>query len=262
MKGAMKGVIIGLVIAAIGVAVLVAALALNGWKFTRDYEMKTYTAEHINNSVKAEIMFGKLKTEYYDGDRIVIEYPDTDGFRTEISEEHGTLVFEGPVKKHWYTFTFGLNGLPETVIKLPSSIKFDTEIELNAGTVTLGGGQYRNVKVQVNAGTISFGNAECDSFSGQVNAGTFTVDDVITDTFTGEVNAGSFSVKKLDCPKINVEVNAGSMTVGIIGDKKDFDITTDVSAGSCNVTGQSGGGKKLHVEVNAGSASVSFSSDD
>lgn len=263
MKGMVKAIIGGCIFIAIGVVILLIALGLNGWSITPNYEMKTYNATETNTTVKLNFNAGEVKTEFYNGDKIVVEYPEIENYSTTIKEENGTLTFSGPRKQHWYNFSFGWNKIPKTIIKLPQNTAFNLDFEVNAGTVTVAEGAYGTVKIQLNAGTVKVnGIAECTSFTGTVNAGSANVKNVNCEgKFRCEVNAGSINIDGLTCDDIDTEVNAGSLNLKINGNKTDYTIFVDKSAGSCSVEEQTGtGGKTLAIDVSAGSANVTFAS--
>lgn len=262
MKGIVKALIVGSIIIGIGVAVLLIALGLNGWSFTPEYEMTTYTAETAEiNTVKLNFNAGKVKTEFYDGEIITIDYPAIKNFNTDITVENGTLKFSGPNKMHWYSFPLGWGNIPETVIKLPQSTAFNLDLQVNAGVVDIAAGNYGTVKTQLNAGTVTIGDsATCVSFKCTVNAGTATFENIkCSGLFDCNVNAGSITIKNLTCNNISTVVNAGSLNLKVNGNKSEYTITVDKSAGSCNVEEQTGStDKKLTVDVSAGSVNVTF----
>lgn len=263
MKGVGKGIIIGLVIVVIGIIILVTALALNGWKFGPDitFNTETYTAENNNGSVAIELNAGSLYTEFYDGDKIIIEYPVADGFSPTISESDGKLTFRSGSITFSNFFRWWSPNIPKTVVKLPAGTEFNLDVDLNAGSVNVAGGNFKEIDVHVNAGTINGNGIVCSSFDGEVNAGAMSINGLTCQKFDCNVSAGSTTVKELDCSDITAEVSAGSLNIKVNGAKAEYTIYANRSAGSCNVENQLGSvaGKKLEIEVSAGSANVSFS---
>ena len=240
MKGIVKCVIAGAVIIGIGLAIVLGTLGVNGCSVKKpEFTTNTYTAENDNTALKIRINAGSFKTEFYDGDKITIEYPVASVYKTEISENDGVFRYESELKKTWF---MGNLNIPDTVIKLPESVRFNLDVEVNAGTVNIAGGEYGKVDAEVNAGTLKAEGIKCEKF-------------------IAEVHAGTMNVTKLDCADIKAEISAGSLKLDIDGAKADYNIKADVSAGSCNVSSQTvENGKSLDVDCSAGSIKVTFAS--
>lgn len=238
MKKSLKVIISGFVILLIGVIILLVALGLNGWKFSPDFEMNEYAAEEDYDKLVLNLDAGAVNVRYFSGDKIQISYPTSYGYSTDIKGEGSTLKVTG--NQHgWYIFTWG-NTIPDITVNLPQSVKFDLDIEVNAGTVTLESGTYKNVKANVNAGLVTVKPADCDYF-------------------TSVVNAGKVCAERLNCPATKVTVNMGEADVCLKGAKGEFNISAKSDLGNCNVQNQSGTTqKRVDVEVNLGDANVTF----
>ena len=59
----------------VGLIILVIALALNDWKFMPEFEMKHYVAEGEITELRIDNSVGNIKTEFYDGEEITVDYP-------------------------------------------------------------------------------------------------------------------------------------------------------------------------------------------
>lgn len=266
MKGIVKAIIAGCIFIAIGVAVLLIALGLNGWSFTPEYDMATYSTENaeiteVIDTIKLNFKAGKVRTEFYDEDYITVKYPKIKNFDTDIEVKDGTFSFTGPNKQHWYSFPLGWGNLPETVIKLPKNTTYNLDLTVNAGTMTIEKGDYGTVKLQLNAGSFKVnGASSCTEFDCTVNAGAATIENMnCSGLFDCNVNAGSINIMSITCDNIKTEVNAGSLKVEVNGKQADYTIFVEKSAGSCNVEEQSGtGNKTLTIDVSAGSVDVTF----
>lgn len=243
MKAIWKGFIAGIILVAIGAGIIIATLALNGWSLQEiSYTMSTFTAEHDNGAIEIDAGANTIRTEFYDGDRIEIYYPESKAYTTSVTESDGKIKFETKIK--WYAYFFSFAKRPEAVIKLPKGKAFDIKIELGAGAVTLAGGDYGRLDVNVNAGTLNAKGVSCNG--------------LICD-----INAGTINISALTCPDIKAEVNAGRLSLGVNGTKSDYTIRASVSAGSCNVSNQSGNtDKTLDVKCSAGSVNVQFTIDN
>ena len=139
MKAWVKGIIAGAVIAAIGVAVFIGGLWLNGWKMPNinySFEMRTYTSENADlTNLKLDLDAGPLKTEFYDGETVMVEYPECEDFGYEIAESNGLLEVK-PVKSFWHWFRWGTVNIPTATLKLPKGVIYDLELYMGAGMIT------------------------------------------------------------------------------------------------------------------------------
>ncbi|MDE6441933.1 MAG: DUF4097 domain-containing protein [Clostridia bacterium] len=259
MKGLVKCIIAGVVIIVIGVVLLIVGLSQSGWSFEPDVEFttETYTAEHDNTAIDIEIDAGVLKTQFYDGDKIYVEYPVAKNFRTNVYEKNGTLFFETGYRKFFYVW--GTPKFPETVIKLPRNVVFDVELDINAGTVHLEEGKFGKVELEMSAGTLNCGGIDCSSLKLHISAGSMSVGTVSCNALDLHMSAGSAKIEKINCADSKIKVSAGSIKLGYTGDRNEYRILTDISAGSCNVSSQEGTtNKKIDIDVSAGSVKLEF----
>lgn len=260
MKSILKGLIIGIIFIAIGAGILITTLAVNGWSIKVKYTMETFVAENDNDYIDIDIGASILKTEFYDGEKIEISYPDSNRFKTVITEKDGKLTYKNNVK--WYAHFYNFTKVPETVIKLPKDKVFDLEVDLGAGTVNIASGVYGNLKIDVSAGKLDGNAITCSSLNCDVSAGTVNLTDVTCSSLNCDVSAGKMEITSLSCPDIKADVSAGKLSLGIVGVKSEYTIKASVSAGSCNVSNQTGTtDKKLYVDCSAGSITVKFTLD-
>ena len=259
MKGFVKVIIAGCVILGIGIAVLVIALGLNGWTFAPEFEEKNFTAENVNTAIEVDIDAGSLKTEFYDGDKIEITYPEAKSYTSTVTENADGTLKMVINKHHWFTFTWGVT-IPDTVIKLPKGAAYKITAHLNAGSVYLADGEYSEVTTHVNAGTFKSENLACQNFKLTVNAGLADLGNITCPKLFCEVNAGRAEFDKITCPDTEIKVSAGAAVLGLAGNKGEYDASVDVSAGSCTglETQSVSGGKKIKIAVSAGSSAVTF----
>ena len=238
MKGMVKIIIAGVIIVVIGAAILITALALSGWNLKGiEFETQTFTAEGENTALKVDISAGTLVTQYYDGDKVVIEYPVAKNYNAEITERGGCVNYKTKIKWHvsWFVKNY-----PQTVIKLPASTAFKVDIEMSAGTVEIADGKYSDVKIEMSAGTFKANAIECSKLDCDLSAGTVHVSKVTADT-------------------TKIDVSAGTAKLGFTGEQSEYGISTSVSAGTCNVSGHQGSTHKtIDVDVSAGTVNLSF----
>lgn len=256
MKGIVKGLIIGGIIAAVGVIILIAALAVNGWSVKDPhFEMHSYTSEGEFNTLVVNIGAGSVETEFYDGEDIVIEYPHSKEYKTEITTDGTTLVYSAKLKR---IISFGKLNIPTAVIKLPEKL-FNMEFDIGAGSATLCDGVYGKVDIDIGAGAFNAANIECENLICDVSAGAVKINAITCNAADIDVSAGAFKTDIMTCQRTAVDVSAGSATIKFTGAKSEYGITTDVSAGSCNVISQTGTtDKTISIDVSAGSVNINF----
>ena len=259
MKSIWKGFVAGIILVAIGAGIILTTLAINGWKIKEaDYTMKTFIAQNDNTALEIDLGANTLKTEFYDGEKIEISYPDSSGFKTSITERSGKLKFE--TKTKWYVSFFNFTKPPETVIKLPKDKVFDIKVDLGAGTVSLASGVYGNLNIDVSAGTLKADGITCKNMICDLSAGTVKSNGISCDNLKCDVSAGTLNLSTLTCPDIKAEVSAGTVSLGVKGVKSEYTIRASVSVGKCNVTNQTGTtDKKIDVSCSAGTLNVNFS---
>ena len=257
MKAIVKGLIIGGIIIAVGVVILIATLAVNGWSVKdQNFEMQTYTAQYDAPSIEIDFGPGSVKTEFYDGDKIIIEYPSSKRYKSEITDTETVLKYE--TKARWF-INFGSVDIPDTVIKIPAGSVLNVEFDIGAGSAYLADGVYGKVDIDIGAGSFNAVNIECADLNCNISAGAVKINAVTCNTADIDISAGSFKIDKITCGRTVIDVSAGSANIGFTGARSEYGIRTDVSAGSCNVIPQTGTtDKSIDVDVSAGSVNLSF----
>lgn len=261
MKTVFKCLIIGIVLAAIGAGIIIITLAANDWKFRTEYEMKTAEYEYGGSEILIEVDANGVKCEFYDGDKIEIAYPESKGFKTQISENDGKFVFRSKTK--WYYSFFNWHAfwhMPETVVKLPKGRVYDLKIKSGAGNAYIADGEYKNVNIDIDAGSFKCGTISCDRLECNLDAGKVEINAVKANYIKCDVDAGGAYLSGVVCPEIFVDVDAGSANLKIDAEKSLYNISAKVDAGKCNVSNQTGSDAnyKLNVDVDAGSVNVTF----
>ena len=231
--------ITGAVLIGIGIIIVLAVGFSSNWQVTEKAEYKTYVTEVGAEITDIDLDFsaGPLNVEFYDGDVIKVEYPETKQITTECKVTGKTLKINTVV--HWHVQFLWFNRIPATKVYIPQNMHLGLKMNVSAGTVSFGKGEFTDVNVKISAGSISMGDTRCNSFD-------------LT------MSAGALNVKSLQSNSIDLDLSAGSANIKVAGKRSDYTIRTDVSAGSCNVSNQSGGSKLLTVDVSAGSANISF----
>ncbi len=258
MSGTVKCIIAGVILAIIGTAVLLTGFALNDWRFPASQEVtiQTYYAQQDNNALAIQISSGTVKTEYYDGEKINIEFPSSKNYRTEITETNGTLHLSTEQRGFLW---FGGFRIPPTVIKLPKSTQFEVNIEMSAGTINLGDGSYGRVALETDAGTINVGTIKCTDLSLDIDAGTVNTDGADCGRLLIDMSAGTANLDRVTCSYAKMKVSAGTVKAGFTGNREEYGIFKNISAGSCNVDSQSGTTDKvIDINISAGTVKLHF----
>ena len=262
MKGLVKMIIAGAVIIGIGIAVILVIGGITNWQYGNgdlgDYEMKTYEASADVENLSVNFSAGELKVVFGDVDKITVNYPESSRYTTKFTE-NGKNLSMTTGQKHWYDFLGWVKKFPETTITLPKSSEIALTFELNAGSASIEGGDFKNLSAKLNAGKLTIGDVTCANLTYHVNAGEISASGATCDRAVLRTNAGKLTVNELECPDIDAKVNAGSMIIRVDGVESEYTVRTEVNAGSCNYGNRTGTtDKRIEAEVNAGSLDISF----
>lgn len=224
------------------------------------FDEAKYLQETENiQSVRIDFSAGEFRTEFYDGDKIEIDYYESNGHNVSIYERNGTLTFS--VKIKWFMLWGSYNTPKETVIKLPKNNVYDLNVDMSAGNITVNGGTFGNINIDMSAGSVNLkGDFVCNKLDIDLSAGKVSADSVECTSLNVDLSAGKVDIDKLTCPVIDIDLSAGSVDFGVIGSKAEYTITVHKSAGSCNVGKQTGTdpNKKISVDLSAGSVNIHF----
>ena len=281
-KSTKTSIITGVIIVVIGVVVLLCAMGMSGWNFKKvnQWQEDTFHSTEIITKLSVKVNWGQVVVNRSETDNISVKYEFDDRYAPKFEEKDGKLIIETSSKR-WYEFNYWFENAPRMEITVPQNVELsEIHLTLNAGTVQLGDGDWGKLfDVELNAGTISVGNVSVEEMYVELNAGAFDAKTIASDNVTCNISAGAFNakeivsrqfecdvsagaanVKKLDAYKIKVDVSAGSVNLGLVGAKSDYNVRVDKSAGSCNVTSQTNASasRTLSIDVSAGSVDVSF----
>ena len=281
-KSTKTSIITGVIIVVIGVVVLLCAMGMSGWNFKKvnQWQEDTFHSTEIITKLNVKVNWGQVVVNRSETDNVSVKYEFDDRYEPKFEEKDGKLSIETSSKR-WYEFNYWFENAPRMEITVPQNVELsEIYLTLNAGTVQLGDGDWGKLfDVELNAGTISVGNVSVEEMYVELNAGAFDAKTIASDNVTCNISAGAFNakeivsrqfecdvsagaanVKKLDAYKIKVDVSAGSVNLGLVGAKSDYNVRVDKSAGSCNVTSQTNASasRSLSIDVSAGSVDVSF----
>lgn len=280
MKGFIKVMIAGAVILVVGIVLLVIALGVHGWHIDDDYDMKYYECTERNTILDVDFSAGTLEVNYYDGEKIKIEYPENKILSASVAESNGKLSFATTTKRKWNIFNW-FNKIPTAKIWIPQGEIIDIDLNMNAGVTKLADGEFGDIIIKMNAGTVQMDNASCEKLSIEMNAGSINVKNAVsTESVKVNLGAGALNIQSLECPllvgdisagavnigrlqteSVEVDISAGAVKLGMTGAKSDYNIAIQKSAGSCNVSNQSGDkDMRIKANISAGALNVSFES--
>ena len=256
-----KAIIICSVLAAIAITIGIILIIIGGTVGSVRYEDNTFISQERVEKLKVSVAAGEANVEFYDGDKVEIAYQTHSKYGFSVSESGGTIELNQNHIKWFNWIGFGIaRKAPSATVKIPYGLTVDLEVRIGAGSVSIKDGSFGAVKCEVSAGRLTFGNTVCTSLVTDVSAGSLSVGGVTCGSIDCNISAGSAHFNKVVCDKMDIDVSAGSAHFSVIGDKADYYISVDKSAGSCNVTNQSGrdANKKIDIDVSAGSVSVNF----
>ena len=281
-KSTKTSIVTGVIIVVIGVVVWLCAMGMAGWNFKQvnEWREKTYYASADITKLNIKVNWGYVVINRSDTGGVSVKYEFDDRYAPNFEEKDGKLIIETSSKR-WYEFSYWFQNAPRLEITVPQDADLsEIRLTLNAGTVQLGDGDWgKLIDVELNAGTISVGNVtvddlnvdvnagafdaknlDCDSVTCNIRAGAFNAKEIICRQFECDLNAGAANVKRLCAYKIKVDVSAGGVDLGLVGPKSSYNVRVDKSAGSCNVTSQTNASatRTLDIDVSAGSCNVTF----
>jgi len=257
---------VGIVAFVIGLAVLITGLALNGWKIGANLEMTTFTSEQDNNTLDLSLAAGELNVEYHDGENFTVDYPEAYLYRYSVTESNGVLKVEPASKRiyiSWSGWLWGRNK-PVVTVRIPRGKIVNLNIGVAAGIANVAAGEYGNVNIDLSAGQLYAGDIKCANFAASLSAGSAQFKGVECNVCEFELSAGNASVSALKSDKIDVDLSAGTANLAVTGNKAEYVIKVDKSAGSCNVSDQLISPdvtaiKYLNIDLSAGTVNVTFS---
>ena len=220
---------------------------------------------------------GKIYMQFFDGERVEIDYPTTTLLDYKICEKDGKIIItHGGFK--FSNVSFKPKKIPAMFINIPRGIAPDCKIELAAGTLELGDGDYGKIAAYVkagkleagrfsctdaefdtDAGKIAIGSVACRKIRFEINSGKLDAERVNADEAAFEVNAGKASVGQSDFKRTEIRVNTGKADITLCGAREDYDAEVSATLSSCNLKNrQEGHERTVKAEVSMGVLNVDF----
>ena len=286
-----KGVVVtGIILSVIGIGIAgaCAAGAYNEFKKYDKYKTGEITLSDAKK-ITIEASAGTVNVRKSDTTTSYVKYNVLEYYNVNYDKEDNELK----MKTKWFwgliPFSWGASNKSTVDVYLAGD-DYDAYLELNAGnfnivdefvfdtlTVDVSAGDFvikENIDVnndatfKLSAGDIKI---EKDVVVGQtatvkVSAGDIDINSLVSKTTYVKVSAGDVDIKELESDDITFKISAGDITMNINGDKADYVIDIDESAGSCYIDGnkvkdgyhKDGGAKKLDGKLSAGKATITF----
>lgn len=238
---------IALILIGSGILLCILAAVLTHGDWTRfnskgnDLVSKSYESGTDISELVLEENAQSVIVKVADTDTISIEYfddPTTPMY--EITEQNGKLAFRhvgnGPFKLVNIDFTDRTS-----VITIPRDYAGKLEVGISAGSLEADDITVSELQVGTSAGSIELRNVTC---TGNVDIGN---------------TSGSVEFLNLEAGgDIDIANTTGSIEGSIVGSKDDYSISSETTAGSCNLENSTGGKHKLTAATTAGSIDITF----
>lgn len=222
------------------------------------YTDEVFSSEGGVEKVELDVAAGSANVEFYDGDAVAISYQAHPRYGFTASQSGGTVKL-GHERGGWFNWGWGRKG-PTATVKIPYTLAVDLDIDISAGSVNVQSGEFKKLTIHVSAGELNMGEIVCSTSKCHVSAGSVKLEGLYCSNTNCHVSAGSIRLSKVNCPVVDLDVSAGSIKLDMLGNKEEYTILVDKSAGSCNVSSQRGtdANKKIDIDVSAGSIEVNF----
>ncbi len=249
--------VIGILALAIGIVLVIVGGGFGDANV--NYTNEVFNSEGDVERLELDVAAGTANVEFYDGDSVAITYQSHPRYGFTASQNGGTVKL-GHSRRGWFSWSWGSRKGPTATVKIPYTFAVDLDINISAGSVNVQSGEFKTLKIDVSAGKLTMGEIICSTAKCHVSAGSVKLGGLTCNKTNCHVSAGSVEFLNVNCPVIDLDVSAGSIKFDILGNKSEYTILVDKSAGSCNVSSQQGtdANKKIDIDVSAGSISVNF----
>lgn len=249
--------VIGILALAIGIVLVIVGGGFGDVNV--NYTDEVFNSEGNVECLELDVAAGTANVEFYDGEGVAITYQAHPKYGFTASQ-NGATVKLGHSRGGWFNWFWGSRKAPTATVKIPYTFAVDLDIDISAGSVNVQSGEFKTLKIDVSAGKLIMGEIICSTAKCHVSAGSVKLGGLSCSKTDCHVSAGSVEFSKVNCPVIDLDASAGSIKFGMLGNKAEYTILVDKSAGSCNVSSQQGtdANKKIDIDVSAGSIEINF----
>ncbi|WP_345800636.1 hypothetical protein AAIB33_14325 [Microbacterium sp. AZCO] len=210
------------------------------------------------DDLKVDVSAGSLQVVYADVSDAELEVTGTTGAdRWTLDASGETLTVATPTGwfgDGWFTgWIFG--GRSQGVLRLPQAMEgTDADLSLAAGELSADG-RFGDLTLDLGAGRATIAG-QADSIDAQISAGTGELDLDGVDEATLSVSAGALTADLTGRRPSTVALEVSSGSARLTVPEGEYDVTSDVSAGSFDngVGSVPGADSTIRVEVSAGEA--------
>ena len=258
-----KTLIVCSILAAIAIVIGIVLIIVGGtfgFGGAVNYTDESFTSQGSVTRLEIDVAAGTAKVQFYDGDSVQVDYQTHSKYGFTVSESGGTVKLEQVRTGWWINWGINMRKAPTATVRIPRALILDLDIDISAGLVEVGSGTFGKVTCEISAGKLALGEIVCTALESDVSAGTFEISGLTCEFINCDISAGNATINRVNCDRIDIDVSAGNISMKVLGNKSDYTILVDKSAGNCNVTSQTGTepNKRITVDVSAGNVSVNF----
>lgn len=283
-------VITGVVFSVVGLA-LAGACAKAAYDDFKDNSNYVQGEFKLNDSKKItiEASEGTLNLHHSTTSESYVKYNVLEYCKVKYDEEENKIELRRKWRWGLVLFTWYKENKSTVDVYLTDD-DYDAYLELNAGKFNVDSDfNFNTLTIDVSAGEFNFNgdiNVKDDAYfkisAGDLNlngsvkvedeaklkvsAGDMEVKYLEANKVTSNVSAGDMTITKVKSDDIYFKISAGDINMNILGDKADYKIKIEESAGSCYINDKSTKGdyekeegtKNLEGHLSAGSAKINF----
>lgn len=235
-----------------------------------------FLSEGAIDALEISGALGNSFVTFYDEPQIKVIYPTDSFLGYKVVQQGGKVIIT-----HKSVPKFGNiknKIISDMKIFIPRDLTPDCKIELTAGKLSLGAGDYGKISAQIEAGVFDAENINCSDagfltdagkiklsgivchrLKAEVNAGKLTAKNICGSTAEFRVSAGAADVYGIDCKRTEIGVSAGNGTFTMCGREDDYDALVNKMLGTCNLEARSAGcDRSIKVDVSLGNCAVKF----
>ncbi len=267
-------IIVAAVLVTLGIAVLVAAFALNGFKFMKfdnsELITETFSVDDAFTNIEVASNVADVVFERSEDGKCRVVCVEREQRKFEVKVENGTLKVRQEESKNWFAnFTFFSFKSTSVTVYLPAgsydSLKVETDtgditvpkdfsfgsagIQSDTGDVTLECPVSGLLKVKTSTGDIKISGITAGELDLKASTGRITVDSVAcAGRFAVSVSTGKTSLTSVTCKDLVSNGSTGTLTLTDVIASGRFDIerdTGDVKFDRCDAA-------EIKVETDTG----------
>lgn len=275
-------VIFGIVLSIAGAATAAVCgkKAYDDYKKYDKYKSGEFTLKE-SNKITLDAAAGTMNVHRSETGTSYVKYNVLEMYDVKYDEEENEVKMKRKWMWNFVVFSWASTSKSTVDVYLTDK-EYDAYFELSAGEFNVEDDfTFSSLTINVSAGTFNYKKDMTvnDDANIRISAGDLNIDGktTVNDDANIRISAGDLTIKNLEAKHVDVRVSAGDATLSrvtsddikfkisagdlnmnIVGNKLDYTIDIDKSAGECNVKDNEGGSKKLDGKISAGSATINF----